>query len=72
MAIKLDRVASMAESGADPDMTAAAAVHQSMETLATHLNLKAGTIMQLGADVHRYLNHNSVRAASDITVLSWC
>ena len=66
VAIKLDRVASMAESGADPDMTAAA-VRKSMETLATHLDLKAGTIMQLGADVHRYLNHNSVKAASDIT-----
>ena len=43
-AIKLDRVASMAESGADPDMTVAA-VRQSMEMLATHLDLKAGAIM---------------------------
>ena len=56
----------MAESGADPDMTAAA-VRQAMEMLATHLDLKAGTIMQLGADVHRHLNHNSARAVSNVT-----
>ena len=62
----LDRVASMAESGADPDVTAAAA-RQTMEMLATHLVIKAGTILQLGTDVHQHLNHHSVRAESNIT-----
>ena len=66
VALKLDRVASMAESGADPDMTAAA-VRQTMEMLATHLGIKAGAIMQLGADVHQHLNHHSIRAKSDVT-----